>query len=141
VEFDRRPFEQYPLRALVISWNVELTLVQVLDTDSFQLEGYAVFRNSDMRRWRAIPAEDSLARVAALRKLHPSKPDRVGIASMKEAVASAGAAFPLITIYRERLKRRVCNVGRLVRLTQRTMTIRSITPQAELSGKKRTPIL
>jgi len=42
-----------------------------------------------------------------------------------------GAAFPLITIYRERLKRRVCNVGRLVRLTQRTMTIRSITPQAE----------
>ncbi len=78
----------------MISWNVELTLVQVLDTDSFQLEGYAVFRNSDMRRWRAIPAEDFLARVAALRKLHPSKLDRVGIASMKEAVASAGGGVP-----------------------------------------------
>ena len=45
VEFDRRPLDPYPLRAFVLNWSPDLTLVQVFDTHSYQLNGYAVLRN------------------------------------------------------------------------------------------------
>jgi hypothetical protein len=120
----------------VLDWGPELTLVQVFDTDSFQLDGYAVFRNSDVRRWREIPKADFAARAADFNNVLPSRPKLVTIASMKESAASAGASFPLITIHRERIKKGVCFVGRFVRASQRSITIESITPQAEWEGQE-----
>ena len=136
-EFDRRPFDRWPLTAFVLDWGAALTLVQLFDTDSFQLDGYAVFRNSDVRGWRVIPNEDFLARAAAFNKVLPSRPKLVNIDSIKESVASGGASFKLITIHRERIKKDVCYIGKLVRTNQRTITIQSITPQAEWEGQER----
>jgi len=136
-EFDRRPLERWPLIAFVLDWGPELTLVQVFDTDSFQLDGYAIFRNSDVRRWRVIPDEDFLARAAAFNKVLPSMPKLAKLGSMRESAASAGASFQLITIHRERIKKDVCFIGKLVRVNQRAVTIQSITPQAEWEGEER----
>ena len=58
-------------------------------------------------------------------------PDGVDITSMKQAAASAGAEFTLITIHRERIKRGVCYIGKLLRTSQRAVTILAIDPQAE----------
>lgn len=59
---------------------------------------------------------------------------------MKEAVCTAGEAFPLITIHRERMDRSVCFVGRLRRTTQRAVTILEISPQAAWETESRYPI-
>ena len=136
-EFDRRPLERWPLRAFVLDWGPDLTLVQVFDADLFQLNGYAIFRNSDVRRWRVIPEEDFLARAAAFNKVLPSMPKLAKFGSMRESAASAGASFQLITIHRERIKKDVCFIGKLVGVNQRAVTIQSITPQAEWEEEER----
>jgi hypothetical protein len=95
------------------------------------LNGYSIFRNSDVKRWRPIPKDDFLARAAVLHKLRPRKPAGVGIDSLRQALCSAGKAFPLVTIHTERVRRGVCYVGRVLGTTQRALTLFSISPQAD----------
>lgn len=122
----------------MLDWGPELTLVvQLFDTDSFQLNGYAIFRNSDVRRWRVIPDEDFLARAAAFNRVLPSRPKLAKLGSMRESAVSAGASFQLITIHRERTQKDVCFIGKLVGVNQRAVAIQSITPQAEWQGQER----
>jgi hypothetical protein len=56
---------------------------------------------------------------------------------MKDALSSAGAAFPLITIHRERIDPKVCYVGKVQRTSQRATTILPISPQAEWESEER----
>ena len=72
-----------------------------------------------------------LAKAAKLTKLRPYKPAGVRFASMKDALSSTGATFPLMTINRERIDREVCEAGRALRTSQRAMTILAISSQAE----------
>jgi hypothetical protein len=134
LEFDRKPIEREVLRGFAIGWSAQLTLVQILDCNAFQLDGYVVIRRSEFRRWRNVLEDDFLARAARLQKLRPSKPDGVNIASMREAVASAGAAFPLITIHCERIDKGACYVGRVLLTGPRDVTILYISPQAQWKG-------
>jgi len=131
LEFDRAPIDRNALKGFALGWNSELTLIQVTDDVHFRLLGYAIFRNSDVKRWRPVRPDDFLARAVRLNRLRPSKPAGVSYESMKEAVSSVGAAFPLITIHRERIDRTVCYVGKVRRTSQRATTILSISPQAE----------
>jgi hypothetical protein len=131
VEFDRRQMDPWFLRGFVLAWNGELTLLHALDFGLFRLNGYAVFRNSDVKKWRTFPEDDFLARAARLHRLHPSKPAGVTIHSMREALSTAGKAFPLITIHRERINKRVCFVGKFVRTSRSNLAILEISPQAE----------
>ncbi len=131
LEFDRRPVDQNHLVGFALSWNAKLTLIQPVEKEQFLLNGYSIFRNEDVRRWRAIPDGDFLARATVLHKLRPRKPANVNIESIGQALASAGKAFPLVTIHTERLKRSVCYVGRVLRISQRALTLLDISPQAE----------
>jgi hypothetical protein len=70
-----------------------------------------------------------------LQKLRPSIPGDVTIASMQAALTSAGKVFPLITIHPERAQKGICYVGRMLRTSQRTLTILSISPEAEWDGE------
>jgi hypothetical protein len=97
-EFDRRPVDLSPLRAFVLDRTSEITLAQVFNSDLFRLNGYVVFRDSDVRGWRAIPKHDFCARAAAFNTVRPLRPKAVKISSMKEAIASAGESLQLITI-------------------------------------------
>jgi hypothetical protein len=109
----------------------------VLDDVHFRLNGYAIFRNSDVKKWRPVGTDDFLAKAVRLNKLHPSKPAGVRYSSMKAALSSAGAAFPLITIHRERMDRTVCYVGKVRGTSQRATTILPISPQAEWEPEER----
>jgi hypothetical protein len=131
VEFDRKPFDQYPITGFALDWNDDLTLFQDFDTELFQLNGYAVLRNSDIQRYRAIPEGDLLARAVGFQKIRPAMPNGVSIGSLREAAESAGAKFPLITIHRERIKKNVCHIGSFQLASQRTLTVREISTQAE----------
>jgi hypothetical protein len=131
LEFDRRPVDQHCLLGFALTWNAELTLMQPLEKERFLLNGYSIIRNSDVKRWRPIPTDDFLARAAVLHNLRPRKPAKVGIASVRQALSSAGKAFPLVTIHTERVRRGVCYIGRVLRTSQRALTLLSISPQAD----------
>lgn len=131
LEFDRRPVNRHHLVGFALTWNEELTLIQPLEDQQFLLNGYTIFRNTDVERWRPIRKDDFLARAAALHKLRPRRPDKVSITSIRQALSSAGKAFPLVTIHTERAKRGVCYVGRVLRVSQRALTLLDISPQAD----------
>ena len=97
IEFDRRPIDRTVLRGFVLGWSDEVTLVHLLDCGTYHLNGYAVFRNPDIKNWRELPKEDFLARVAPLRRLRPRMPAGMELKSMRHAINFAGANFPLIT--------------------------------------------
>jgi len=131
LEFDRRPVDQDSLVGFAVAWNAELTLTQPLEKEQFLLNGYTIFRNVDVKRWRPIPKDDFLAKAAVLQKLQPCRPGKVSISSVRHALDSAGKIFPLVTVHTERVNRRVCYVGRVLRTSQRTLILSSISPQAE----------
>jgi len=131
LEFDRKPIGRVPLRGFVIEWKADLTLVQIFDNELFVLDGYAVFRNCDVKRWRCIRADEFLARAAKLKRLRLSAPIGVTIDSMSAALSSAGKSFPLITIHQERINKEVCFVGKYLGTTQRALRILSINPEAQ----------
>jgi len=59
VEFDRKPLDRNLLCGFVLEFTDRLTLTSLLDDVRFDLNGYFVFRNSDVRRWRPV-GEDSV---------------------------------------------------------------------------------
>ena len=131
VEFDRKPLDRYPVTVFALDWNPDFTLFQYFETKLFQLNGYAILRNSDIRRYRPLPEDDILARAVRLKKIRPTKPSGVAIGSLREAAETAGSKFPLLIIHRERIKKNVCYVRALRRATQRAVILREISPQAE----------
>lgn len=137
VEFKRKAIDLDQLRGFVVGSSSELTLVHCLNEHSFQLNGYVAIRNRDISEQRPILEDEFLARVARLQRLKPRRPDSVALTSMRTAAESSGAAFPLITIHREQIKRGACFIGRTVSVTQRSVVIRSISPQAEWEGLDR----
>jgi hypothetical protein len=136
LEFDRRPVSQYHLVGFALTWNEELALIQPVEDQQFLLNGYTIFRNADVRRWRPIPKDEFTARAAALHKLRPRSPDKISITSIRQALSSAGKAFPLVTIHTERAKRGVCYVGRVLRVSQRALTLLDISPEAEWNDEE-----
>jgi hypothetical protein len=143
VQFDR-PIYSDLMSGFVLGWGKELTLIHVMEETTFQLDGYAVFRNSDIKRWRPIGADDFLARAARLHKLRPSMPPGItfdAMSSRRVAITAAATAYPLITIHRERINKRVCQVGRLRRTTSRSLTLLEISPDAEWEAHEETYLL
>ena len=97
VEFDRRPVDPDLLNGWVLEWNSEFTLVQVIEGNKFQLDGYSVFRNSDVKRWRAVEASEFLARAAKLNGLQPRfPPTRVRVGKLAEISFTNCEGVPVV---------------------------------------------
>ena len=71
VEFDRKPIDRDLLRGFVLEFTNRLTLIGLLDEDRFDLDGYVVFRNSDVRRWRPVREDSVLVRALRLKGIKP----------------------------------------------------------------------
>ncbi|HUI78923.1 MAG TPA: hypothetical protein VLY24_13440 [Bryobacteraceae bacterium] len=134
VWFDRKPLDRYPLTGFTLGWTsgrTGLTAVQILEDEQYRLNGYAIFRNSDVKRWRPILPHEFLARAADRQRLRPSVPAGLTIHSFKDAVLSAGKAFPLVTIHQERIERGVCYIGKVQHASQRSVILIPISTGAE----------
>ncbi|MCU1233475.1 MAG: hypothetical protein JWP63_1442 [Candidatus Solibacter sp.] len=139
LQFDR-PISRDFVLGFALAWSADLTLVHTLDTAHYLLNGFTIFRNSDVKRWRTIPKDDFFARAARLHRLRPEVPSGVTVASMRDALASVGKAFPLLTIHREQTRRAVCYVGRFKTANQRSVTLTPISPEAEWEEEERYPL-
>jgi len=140
LEFDRPIDRESFVLGFTLAWSADLTLVHFLETEQYRLNGYTLFRNSDVKRWRTIPKDDFYARAARLHRLRPEMPAGLEITSMKDALTSAGNKFPLLTIHREHVKRGVCYVGRCMTASRRSVTLASISPRAEWEGEEKYPL-
>ena len=140
VEFDRRLIDKDLLRGFVIGWSADLTLIQLIDGHQYLLNGYSVFRNADVKLWRPVSKDKFLARAAVANGLRPQAPPGIFYTSIREAVASAGAALPLVTIHQEKRYKNSCRVGRLLRTNLRSAYLLDISPGAEWESEERYPL-
>jgi hypothetical protein len=137
ITFDRRPFDSAKVSAFVLDWTKELTLVQFMDRDLCLLNGYEVLLNTTIKGHWEVPKTEFLARGALKRRLRPRLPKSVSIKSWQTVCETAGNEFALLVIERERIKRDACWIGKLVKTTRSSVTLRSIDPDVTWSSLDR----
>jgi len=77
-----------------IGWNADLTLLQVMNDVHYRLNGYAIFRKSDVKRWRPILPDDFRARAAKLNRLRPLAPAGVSLCLDERSGVHRRRGFP-----------------------------------------------
>jgi hypothetical protein len=133
-----RPFEEGPITGYVMDVGPEFFLVSLVD-DGIRFNRFQCFRLSDVRSLE-IPAKYSRFSETALRKRgeHLPKKPRVVLGSLPKLLSSANGAFPLLTIHREKSDPDVCHIGRVVELSNQSVSLLEIGPDASWDEKPET---
>ena len=130
VEFDRSPLNRERLFAFVLKWSDSLTLVQIVDDERFDLNGYAVFHNSTVRRWRDVNDEAILARALRANRVKPAMVRGLNLEDWPGLLKTATARCSPIAVFREKLKRYNFHAGRVVKVGRKKFDLLEIEPDA-----------
>ena len=129
VRFSHR-FTKSPVRGYVLDVGPEFFLLSLV-SDRIWFDGFECFRAKDISNIRPDPY--TAFAEAALKKRGeraPKKP-RVDVSSIVELLLSAGGAFPLITIQRQRVDPDVCWIGRVLGIERGQVSLLEINPSAK----------
>jgi len=139
VKFSRKPIDDYRLYGFVLACSETLTLLHVLDKDTYTLNGYSVIRNEDVSLYAVYDRPDYYfeSRVLKLKGITPKPQPDIALASISDLLTSIDKLYPLITIHREEINNDVCSIGRLDGLTPKTFTLFEIDSCAEWDGPHR----
>ena len=105
-------------------------LIALVD-ENIRFNGFQCLRLQDVRNLE-VPAKYAAFIEAAL-KLRGEKRPRIPavvVDSVHELLRTAGRAFPLITIHRERVAPDVCHIGRVVAVSESEVSLLEIGPDA-----------
>ncbi len=137
VEIDRTPEIKDKDRGYVIGANEAFLMLNYLCMDMV-LNGYSVFPTEDITAYRVYDDDDGFASKALrARKQSPRTQPRIELTDFPSLFESANRVFPLITIHRERMDDSVCFIGRVEKLTDRTVTLKEIDPAAKWERTRR----
>jgi len=128
VRFER-PFEEGHIHGYVMAVGAELFLLALV-SDHIRFNGFQAFRTIDVRKLRPDPFAKFVE--SALKKRGESKPrkPKVSVSSLRALLLSASRAFSLVTIHREKLDADICQIGRVVRVTDGELSLLEIGPDA-----------
>jgi hypothetical protein len=86
VAFDRNPIDPHLLEGFALAWSDDLTLLQVVNTDRMETNGYSVIRNVDVRRWRPLGHQTFIARAIAMKGVKPAFLETVALGNWREVL-------------------------------------------------------
>lgn len=136
VKINREPIDENPLEGFLIERTKDLLLLNLVNPDVVCLNGYSVIRHRDVRKLKVQRKDSFLIRALNLKKLSPSGPCDISIASWPDLLVSLNRQFPLFTIHQEALDSEVCYVGRLAARSATTFGIKEIDPDARWSRSR-----
>jgi hypothetical protein len=128
VRFSRR-FDESTSHGYVLDIGPRFFLLSFVD-QRIRFDGFACVRVNDISD--LTPDPYATFAEAALKKRgerRPKKP-RVSVASIEELLLSAGRAFPLVVIERERVDPDVCEIGRILGVERHRVSLLEICPDA-----------
>ncbi len=117
------------MRGYVLAVGPKFFLLALLD-DRVRFNGFECLRIRDVKGLKADP--NAVFAEAALKKRDehlPNKP-RVSLATLAELLRSANRKFPLVTIHREQVDSSICNIGRVVGLGEKSVSLLEIGADA-----------
>ncbi|MDQ3133787.1 MAG: hypothetical protein M3Q76_03150 [Acidobacteriota bacterium] len=135
VKFDRKPMDQCSDYGFVLACSETLTLLHVLETSTFTLNGYSVIRNADVSLYAVYERPDYYfdSRVLRLKGIKPQPQPEISIDNLSDLLTSVDKHFPLFTIHREEITDDECFIGRLAGITPKPFTLFEII--LALSGR------
>ena len=134
VEIWRRRVDRHPLSGVVVEVAREFALVHRM-SDTIHLDGHAVVRISDVSQVDRRPERGHFfGRALALRREKPYLPKGIDLSCMKSAISSVATFYPLVTVHRELIDPTTCSIGSPAVLTDKSVTLRWLTPAAKWSG-------
>ena len=131
-----RPFERGSFIGYVLEVGPNFFLLAVIDNDTLQFNGFSCIRLADVRNLE-VPHKYAAFIGAVLRKVGeraPRKPS-VTLTDIGELLRFAARKFPLVTIHRERIDPDVCQIGRVLDVNRRHVTMLEIGPGARWDAK------
>ena len=136
IEFDRKPVDPHRLYGIALGWSDDLTLLQLVNPDTMDVDGYSVIRNSDVRRWRPLGPKTFMARALKLRGIKAAFRDTIVLGDWRVVLETAGALFPLLTLQREKMNPHACHIGKVHLMTAKTVTLKTIDPDAKWAERR-----
>ena len=137
IEFDRRPQIYERITGYVLDYSDSLILLQLLEWNTFALNGYVVIREQDVKRQRIFNKDIYWqSRAAKKNKFKPIHP-QVSIASLLDVISTADKSFPLIAIEKELVADGKRWIGKLAGFTAKKVTIHGLNPNAEWIEKSK----
>jgi hypothetical protein len=128
VRFSRR-FEKHTVRGYVLDVGPQFFLLALV-SDRIWYDGFECFRISDVSKLRPDPYGPFVEQALRARgEKWPGKP-RISLKNIQELVLTAGRAFPLVAIHREKIDPDVCWIGRVVEVTPKIVRILELGPDA-----------
>lgn len=124
-----RPFEQGSVNGYVLDVGREFFVIALV-SDHIRFDGFQALRVRDVRGLSDNPFAVFVESALKKRREHRPRKPMVNVRSLRELLLSAGRAFPLITIHREKVDASVCHVGRLVGVAKGRASILEIGPGA-----------
>ena len=99
-------------------------------SDHIRFNGFACYRLADIKNLRPAPYAEFVE--TALEKLGETQPETpaVSLDSVGDILTTAGALFPMVTVFAEADRPQICNIGAIVRLDGGVVWMRDIGPDA-----------
>lgn len=130
VDFKRPKIDNHDLRGFVLDYSDSLTLLNVLDYD-FNLNGFSVVRNADIAKYKVYDKDDYFLNMALrLKSIKPARKPKIDLTDWASVLQTAQKRFPLITIHREAISNKVCYIGKLISVTEKTFSLFDIDSSA-----------
>lgn len=138
IEFDRSPEIEEKVRGYVVAVSDLFVMLHFVDYDFIALNGYSVLRSEDIRQYRVMEEHDSfLSRALRIKGVRPIPQPEIDLSDVSTLLSSADAHFPLVTIHRELIDAEICFIGRVQKLTNKTLILNEIDPAAKWEGTRR----
>lgn len=126
----RRRFEESPIRGYVMEVGPKLFLF-CLVSDRLWFDGFECFRISDVRGLKHDPYAEFAEAALKLRDERKPRKPKVSLQGKGELLLTAGQAFPLVTIHREKVNPDVCHIGKVVAVKADRVRLLLIRPDAQ----------
>src|SRR5258708_23854475 len=114
----RNPFDEGSTDGYVLDIGPHFLLLALIDGD-IKFNGYQCLPLKDVKELE-VPAKYDEFIVAALRKRkqYIARKPNIKLNSIAELLESANKRFPVVTIYRERVRPGYCRIGRIVGISE-----------------------
>jgi len=137
VRIDRQPMEEDMLDGYVVGTSEKFVLLHVLDPNMY-LNGYSAIRVDDIKRYRVLEDNDFFANKALeLREQFPKPLQKLSLFDLRSLIETANRLYPIITIHREKMDNTVCFIGKVAKLTDKTLSLYEISPSAKWERTRR----
>jgi hypothetical protein len=126
----RQRFEVSPIRGYVMDVGPKFFLL-CLVSDRLWFDGFECLRISDVRGLKQDPYADFAEAALKLRNERKPRKPKLSLQGKKELLVTAGQAFPLVTIHREKVNPDVCHIGKVIAVNANRVRLLLIGPDAQ----------